>query len=136
MIIFATAMTSGVLLAIAAHMLSGRFGVGLTSIWRELFPTDANAVRSALGWWTIAGTGFAGSFLAGLLAQDGPRGRPRRRGLRWLIGAFAFLLLAGMPYLAIATPAPNLPYALGANLAVIALGMLTAFCGSWFALPR
>ena len=130
MTIFAAAMTSGVLLALAAHMLSVRLGVGLTSVWQDLFPTDANAVRSALGWWMIAGAGFCGSFLGGLLAQDASRGRQR------LIGMLFFLLLAGMPYLAAAAPAPNLQFALGANLAVFALGTVTAFCGSWFATPR
>jgi hypothetical protein len=43
---------------------------------------------------------------------------------------------AGAPYLAAAAPAPNLPFALGANLAAFALAMVTAFCGSWFAQPR
>ena len=130
MTIFATAMTSGVLLALAAHMLSARLGVGLTSVWQDLFPTDANAVRSALGWWMIAGAGLSGSFLAGLLARDASRGQQR------LIGILFFLLLAGMPYLAATAPAPNLQFALGANLAVFGLGTLTAFCGSWFATPR
>lgn len=136
MTIFAVAMTSGVLLALAAHMLSGRLEIGLTSVWRELFPTEANATRSALGWWTIAGAGFVGGFLAGLLAQDLSIRQRRRRRLRRLIGALFFLLLAGAPYFAAATPAPNLPFALGANLAAFVLGTVTAFCGSWFALPK
>jgi hypothetical protein len=135
MTIFATAMTSGLLLALAALMVSGRLGIGLTSVWRDVFPTDANAVRSALGWWMIAGAGFIGSFLTGVLVQD-VGGRNRRRGLRRLTVALFFLLLAGVPYLAAASPAPNLPFALGANLTGFALATLTAFCGSWFALPR
>jgi hypothetical protein len=135
MTIFATAMTSGILLALAALMVSGRLGIGLTSVWRDLFPTDANAVRSALGWWMIGGAGLAGSFLAGLLVQD-VDGRNRRRGLRRLTGALFFTLLAGVPYLATAAPAPNLPFSIGANLVGFALGTLMAFCGSWFALPR
>ena len=130
MTVFAIAMTSGVLMALAAHMLSGRAGIGLTSIWQDLFPTDANAVRSALGWWLIAGAGFTGSFIAGMLAQNFSAGRRR------LTGILFFVLLAGAPYLAAAAPAPNLPFALGANLAAFALAMVTAFCGSWFAQPR
>jgi hypothetical protein len=134
---FAIAMTSGMLLALAAHMLSARFGIGLTSIWHELFPTDANAVRSAFGWWLIAGAGFVGSFLTGLVAQDVAGGRRPRHGLRRAIGVLFFLVLAGAPYLTVAAPAaPNLPFALGANLAGFTLGTVTAFCGSWFALPR
>jgi hypothetical protein len=132
MTIFAIAMTSGVLLALSAHMISGRLGIGLTSVWQDLFPTDANAVRSALGWWMIAGAGFVGSFLAGLLAQE----RLAARRLRRLCGTLFFLLLAVVPYLAAAVPARNLPFVLGANLTVLALGFVTAFCGSWFSLPR
>jgi len=130
MTVFAVAMTSGMLLALAAHMLSGRFGIGLTSVWQDPFPTDAHAVRSALGWWMIAGAGFAGSFGAGLLLQDGS-GRLRR-----LAGLLLFLLLAAVPTFSTAAPAPNLPFALGADMAGFALGSVTAFCGSWFALPR
>ena len=130
MTIFAAAMTSGVLLGLLAHMLSGLAGIGLTSIWQDLFPTDANAVRSALGWWLIAGAGFAGSFLAGMLTLHWSGSRRR------LVGMLFFLVLAGAPYLAAALPAPNLPFALGANLAAVALATLTAFCGSWFAQPR
>jgi hypothetical protein len=136
MTVFATAMTSGVLLALMAHMLSRRLGIGLTSIWRELFPTDANALRSALAWWLIAGAGFAGSYVGGLLAQEIFRGERAQRGFRRLVVVLFFLLLAGAPFLAAAAPAPNLPFALGANLAAFALATLTAFCGSWFALPR
>jgi hypothetical protein len=135
MTVFAIAMTSGLLLAMSAHMVSGRLGVGLASVWQDLFPTDANAVRSALGWWIIAGAGFAGSFLAGLLAQDSS-GRRSVRRLRRLCGMLFFLLLASVPYLATAVPARNLPFVLGANLAVLALGTVTAFCGSWFSVPR
>ena len=134
MAVFATAMTSGVLLALAAHMVSARLGIGLTSIWRDLFPTDANAVRSALGWWMIAGAGLAGSFIAGQLMQAQRGGE--RRGLRRLIGIGFFMLLAGAPYLAMAAPASSLRFALGVNLAVLALGLTTAFCGSWFAMPQ
>jgi hypothetical protein len=136
MTVFATAMTSGVLLALAAHLLAGHLGAGLTSVWQDLFPTDAHAVRSAFGWWLIAGAGLAGSFLAGLLAQDGPDGGSARRRWRRGIGVLAFLLLAAAPFAAAAPAPPALALALGANLAALALALVTAFCGSWFALPR
>ena len=133
MTVFATGMTTGLLLALVAHMLSGRLGIGLTGIWQDLFPTEANAVRSALGWWLIAGAGFAGSFAAGRLVQARSPGRNRSL---WLLAVAVFAGLAGAPYLAMALPAPNLPFALGTHLAAFGLGTVTAFCGSWFALPR
>jgi len=136
MTIFATAMTSGILLALAAHMLSGRFGIDPTSAWRDLIPNDANAVRSALGWWLILGTGFAGSFLAGLLTQNLSGGQRQRGRPRQMILIVFILMLAGVPYLSAAAPASSLPITLGTNLAVFALGTITAFCGSWFAMSR
>lgn len=134
--IFAIAMTSGVLLALAAHVLAARFGIGLTSAWRDPIPTDPNALRSALGWWSILAAGFAGSFLAGLLVQIQAGDRRPRRRLQPLIPAVFFLILAGVPHLAAAAPAATLPITLGVNLAVFALGIITAFCGSWFAMSR
>jgi hypothetical protein len=133
---FAGAMTSGLLLALAAHMLSARLGIGLTSVWRELFPTEADATRSALAWWITAGTGLAGGFLTGLLTQSLSVGKRPRRGLLWLIGALFFLVLAGVPHLPTPASAPDLRLGLGADLAAFALGAVTAFCGSWLALSR
>jgi hypothetical protein len=132
--IFAIAMTSGVLLALAAHVLAARFGIGLTGAWRNPVPTDPNALRSALGWWSVLAAGFAGSFLTGLLVQA--RDRRSRRRLQPLIPIVFFLVLAGAPHLAVDAPAASLPVTLGVNSSVFALGIVTAFCGSWFAISR
>jgi hypothetical protein len=127
---FAAAMTCGVLLALTAHMLSGHLGLAPSTVWLELFPTEAHAVRAALGWWLIAAAGLFGSFVGGLLAR--PRPHPAGRAWRWLLAIPFFLLLAAVPFLAAKTPAPPL-IALATNLAVFALALFTAFCGSWFA---
>jgi hypothetical protein len=127
-------MTSGLLLALAAHALTGRFGIGIISLWQELFPTDAHALHAAFGWWIIAGAGFAGSFCAGLLARYDAT-RPRR-GRQWLTAGVLFLVLAAAPYLDVSAASHDPRFALGVNLAVFALGTVTAFCGSWFSLQR
>jgi hypothetical protein len=134
--IFATAMTGGILLALAAQLLSGRFGIGVASGWQNLSPGDALAMRSALGWWLVVGTGFFGSFLVGLLAQGVSGGRPPPRKLQGLAAAVFFLTLAGVPFLASPGPASSMPITFSANLAVFVAGTVTAFCGSWFALHR
>jgi hypothetical protein len=134
--IFATAMTSGILLALAAQLLSGRFGIGVASGWQGLSPGDAEAMRSALGWWLVAGTGFFGSFLIGILAQGASDGRPPRRKLQRTVAALFFLTLAIVPFLAASHPASSLSIGFAANLAVFVAGAVTAFCGSWFALRR
>jgi hypothetical protein len=134
--IFAIAMTSGVLLALAAHVLAARFGIGLTSAWRDPIPTDPNALRSAFGWWSILAAGYAGSFLTGLLVQMQARDRRSRRRLQPLIPIVFFLILAGAPHLAVDAPSASLPVTFGVNLSVFGLGIVTAFCGSWFAISR
>jgi hypothetical protein len=136
MTIFATAMTSGMLLALAAHMLAARVGIDVTSAWQELFIDDAHAMHAAQAWWFIAAAGFGGSFLAGMLVQDAMRGRPSAPALRSLVAALFFALLAATPHLAPLVSAPSLPFGLGIDLAVLGLAGLTAFCGGWFSLPR
>src|SRR5260370_11925308 len=58
-LILAGAMISGVLLALAVHMLGPRFGLDLGRLWRsdtrEFMPTGA-----AVAWWLIATAGFCG----------------------------------------------------------------------------
>jgi hypothetical protein len=130
---FATAMTSGMLLALAAHILSGWFGIGMASLWQETMQTDATAMRSALGWWTITAAGLAGGFFVVPLTHYLSGEQRLRQRLRWLVGVLFFLLLAIAPHLAATAPVSSLRVALGANLAVFALATLTAFCGSWFA---
>jgi hypothetical protein len=134
MTVFAIAMTCGILLALSAHMLSGRFGVGLP-VRLDIFQANANPIAAALIWWAIAGAGFVGSFFAGLLAQDAADG-PDRRGLRMLIGVLFFAMLVIVPHVAVLPPIPSLPEAIASNLLAFALGTVTAFCGSWFAAPR
>lgn len=134
MTVFATAMTCGILLALSAQMLSGRFGVGLP-VRLNVFHAGANPIGAALTWWAIAGAGFVGSFFAGLLAQDASEG-PDRRGLRMLIGVLFFVMLVIVPHVAVVWPAPSLTDSIASNLLAFALGTVTAFCGSWFAAPR
>ena len=56
-LIHAGAMISGVLLALAVHMLGARFGLDLGGLWRsdtrEFMPAGA-----AVAWWLIATVGF------------------------------------------------------------------------------
>lgn len=136
MTVFATAMTSGVLLALSAHMLAGRFG-GSVPVRLDTFEGDANPITAAVTWWAIAGAGFVGSFFAGLIAQDASDGADRR-GLRVLIGLLFFFILAMVPRIAVVMPdsAHSLVNATASNMLAFALGAVASFCGSWFATPR
>jgi hypothetical protein len=136
MTVFATAMTSGLLLALAVHMLSGRFGIALPVPRLDVLASNAGAVRAAFGWWAIAGAGLIGSFFASLLMRDALTEPTRYHGMRRLIVALFVIGLAGVPHFAAAGHAADLHEATIINLTAFALGAVTSFCGSWFALPR
>ena len=77
-LILAGAIVSGVLLALAVHMLGARYGLDLGGLWRsdirEFMPAGA-----AIAWWLIATVGFSGGyFTANLMdsAVSGERSAP------------------------------------------------------------
>jgi hypothetical protein len=133
-LILAAAATSGVLLALAVHMLGTRFGLDLGGPWRsdarEFMPAGA-----ALAWWLIATVGFCGGYFTATLMDSAVSGQIPPRMRQFLI-AVGVLVLAGAGQAASA-PSP-LPTAAGvlAGFAALGLGAAMAFCGAHFALRR
>jgi hypothetical protein len=133
-LILAAAAISGVLLALAVHMLGTRFGLDLGGLWRsgerEFMPAGA-----ALAWWLIATVGFCGGYFTATLMESAVSGQIPRRMRQFLI-AVGVLILAGAGQAASA-PSP-LPTASGmlAGFAALGLGAAMAFCGAYFALRR
>jgi hypothetical protein len=133
-LILAGAMISGVLLALAVHMLGARFGLDLGGLWRsdsaEFIPAGA-----AIAWWLIATVGFCGGYFTGTLMQSAASGQIPQRMRRFLI-AVGVLLLAGAGQAASApSPIPTTSGVL-AGLAALCLGATMAFCGALFALRK
>jgi len=133
-LILAGAMISGVLLALAVHMLGARFGLDLGGLWRsdthEFMPAGA-----ALAWWLIATVGFCGGYFTAELIDIAVSGQIPQRMRQFLI-AVGVLVLAGAGQ---AASAPNaIPTISGvlAGLAALCLGALVAFCGAHFALRK
>jgi hypothetical protein len=130
-LILAGAAITGVLLALAVHMLGARLGLDLGGLWRndtrEFMPAGA-----ALAWWLIATVGFCGGYFTATLMQSAVSGQIPQRMRQFLI-AIGVLVLAGAGQAA-STPSP-LPTASGllAGLAALALGAAMAFCGAHFA---
>ncbi|MBW8856284.1 MAG: hypothetical protein JF604_18615, partial [Bradyrhizobium sp.] len=60
-LILGAAVISGVLLALAVHMLGARYGLDLGGLWHsdthEFIPAGA-----AIAWWLIASVGFSGGY--------------------------------------------------------------------------
>ena len=127
-------MISGVLLALAVHMLGARFGLDLGGLWRsdtrEFMPAG-----SALAWWLIATVGFSGGYFTATLMHSAASGQIPQRMRQFLIG-IGVLILAGAGQAASAPSAlPSLAGVL-AGLAALGLGAMMAFCGAHFALRK
>jgi hypothetical protein len=133
-LILAAAAISGVLLALAVHMLGARFGLDLGGLWRsdtrEFMPAG-----SALAWWLIATVGFCGGYFTATLMDSAASGQIPQRMRQFLV-TVGVLVLAGAGQ---AASAPSsIPTVAGvlAGLAALGLGALMAFCGAHFALRR
>jgi hypothetical protein len=131
-LILGGAVVSGILLALAVHMLGAQYGLDLSGLWRsdtkELMPAGA-----AIAWWLIATASFSGSYFVATLMHSAPSGRIQQR-LRQFLIAVAVLFLAGAGQAAAAPSAVPTIAGLLAGLAVLGLGALMAFCGAHFAL--
>ncbi|MDB5484126.1 MAG: hypothetical protein JWR73_145 [Tardiphaga sp.] len=131
-IILAAASISGVLLALAVHMLGVRFGLDLGGLWRSEFGSNL-PVGAAIAWWLIASAAFAGGYLTANILHSAASGTlpPRLRQLLIVLGV---LMLAGAGQAASApSPIPSLSGVLS-GIAALALGGFMAFGGAHFAL--
>src|SRR5262249_19339176 len=101
-LIYATALTCGVLVALALQAYLRSAGFELASPWDNLFATGARQLRTTGPWWAIAGLAFVpGGITAAALSRLPPPWR-RFRLLRWVAGAAIVLALAqiGHPHAA------------------------------------
>ncbi len=133
-LILAGALISGMLLALAVHMLGARYGLDLGRLWRsdtrEFVPAGA-----AVAWWLIATAGFSGGYFTATLMHSAVSGQIPQRMRQFLI-AVGVLVLAGAGQAASApSPIPTISGVL-AGLAALGLGAAMAFCGAHFALRK
>jgi hypothetical protein len=133
-LILGGAMISGVLLALAVHMLGARYGLDLGGLWRS-DSTDFMPAGAAIAWWLIATVGFSGGYFTATLMDSAVSGDIPPRMRQFLI-AVAVLVLAGAGQVA-ASPS-SVPTISGVltGLAALGLGAVMAFCGAHFALRR
>jgi len=92
-LILAGALISGVLLALAVHMLGVRFGLDLGGLWRS-DPNNFMPAGAALAWWLIATVGFSGGYFTAALMDSAVSGQIPQRMRQFLI-AIGVLVLAG-----------------------------------------
>ena len=133
-IILAAALLSGMLLALAVHMLGARYGLDLGGLWRsdvhEFMPAGA-----AIAWWLIATVAYVGGYFTATLMQSAVSGQIPQRMRQFLI-AVGVLVLAGAGQAASApSPLPTVSGVL-AGIAALCLGAAMSFCGAHFALRK
>jgi hypothetical protein len=131
-LILGGAMISGVLLALAVHMLGARYGLDLGGLWRS----DAGSFMpagAAVAWWLIATVGFSGGYFTATLMHDAVSGQIPQRMRQFLI-AVGVLVLAGAGQAASAPSAIPTISGVLAGVAALCLGAVMAFCGASFAL--
>ena len=92
-LVYATALTCGVLAAMALQIQLGHSGYDLVGLWRDPSSLRAMQLRTAGPWWAIVGLAFiVGGVTAAALSRL-PLPWRRFRLLRWVAGAILVLLL-------------------------------------------
>jgi len=133
-LVLTAAIVTGVLLALAVHMLGARYGLDLGGLWRHSSGAFMPA-GAAIAWWLIATVGFSGGYFTATLMHGAVSGQIPQRMRQFLI-AIGVLVLAGAGQAASGpSAAPTLAGVL-AGLAALCLGAVMAFCGAHFALRR
>jgi hypothetical protein len=135
-LIYATALTCGVLAAMALEIELQRIGLDLVSLGQTLFSGGAMQLRAAGPWWAIAGLAFiVGGATAAALARL-PLPWRRFRLLRWAAGAGIVFVLADIGHSAADPGAAGVAARLVASLAALALAALMAMLGAYFTAGR
>jgi hypothetical protein len=133
-LILAGAMISGVLLALAVHMLGVRFGLDLGGLWRS-GTGDFMPAGAAIAWWLIATVGFSGGYFTATLMDSAVSGQIPQRMQHFLIAVGVLVLVGAGQAASAPSPIPTISGVL-AGLAALCLGAVMAFCGAHFALRR
>ena len=120
--------------AMIVQIMLARRGVVLTGAWQGLMRGGGTPVHAALAWWAITGAAFLASFV--IAATTSRFSWLYFRSLRWVA--------AGALVLALATIGDAIPLAAAdaasrhalATLAALAVAMLMAGFGAFFAVRR
>jgi hypothetical protein len=133
-LILAGAMITGVLLALAVHILGALFGLDLGGLWRSGSP-EYRPTGAAIAWWLIATVGFSGGYFTATLMHSAVSGQIPQRMRQFLIVVGVLLLAAVGQAASAPSPMPTISGVL-AGLTALCLGAAMAFCGAHFALRR
>jgi hypothetical protein len=135
-LVYTTAMTCGVLAAIAVQLQLNRSGFDLIGLWKNLSSTRAMQLRTAGPWWAIAGLAFiVGGITAAALSRFSLPWR-RFRLLRWAAGAAIVFLLADIGQHSAGLSRVDAGANTAADLGALLVAALMALCGAYFTVRR
>ena len=135
-LIYATALTCGVLAALALEVYLTGAGFGLASLWENFFSSGTRDLRTTGPWWGIAGLAFvAGGITAAALSRLPPPWQ-RFRLLRWVVGAAIVLALAQIGHPSAAPEAVGASVNVAMNLVALVVAAVMALLGAYVAVRR
>jgi hypothetical protein len=132
--VLGTSVTCGVLLALAVYVFLGDVGLDMAAAWRRAAPVRSDQLASALAWWLIAASGFAGSFVAVVIIRASADGSPLGRWLLRISAAAFVVALAAVSHTSVGLADMSPAVRAGASLGALALGAFMALCGARVAL--
>ena len=135
-LIYATALTCGVLAAIGLQLYLNRAGYDLVSLWQNLLSPRAMELRTAGPWWAIAGVAFIVSGATAAALSRLPLPWRRFRLLRWVAGAAIVFVLADLGRSSAGTARVDAGANAFASLGALALAALMGLCGAYFTARR
>jgi len=132
LLIYATALTCGVLAALALEIHLGRAGFDLVGLWQNLSAAKALQLRTAGPWWGMAAIAFIVSGATAAALSRMPLPWHRFRLLRWAAAAAVVYLLADIGHSAVAPAGTSAGGHLAATLAALGVAALMAMLGASF----
>jgi hypothetical protein len=134
-LVYAAAMTCGVLAAMAVQIMLSRAGIELAAVWNNLFSNNAPQLRSAGTWWLMVGSAFlVSAAVAGSLSRL-PWPWYRFRLVRWILAAAVVFALADIGH-ASATTTHSLQVQVAVSLVTLGAAAFMALFGAFFAVRR
>ena len=131
-LVLVTAMTCGVLAAIAAQIVLAQRGIELAGMWRDIAGKGFH-LRAAGAWWMMPGTALlVGAAVAAALSRY-PLPWLGFRLLRWIAGTAVVAVLAHIGHAAAMKSGVAVGIHSAASFAAVFAAALTALFGAYFA---
>jgi hypothetical protein len=135
-LIYAAALTCGVLAGMALQVYLSSAGFDLAGLWENLFASGARQLRTAGPWWAIAGIAFVTSGITAAALSRLPPPWQRFRLLRWVVGAAIVLALAQIGHPSAAPEAVGAGVNVAVNLVALVVAAVMALLGAYVAVRR